>query len=38
VDFANLRARLRQNSVQEKLADLWLAHVLAQAPAPLAHV
>ncbi|MEZ5418258.1 MAG: hypothetical protein R2708_13045, partial [Vicinamibacterales bacterium] len=37
VDFANLRARLRQNSVQEKLADLWLAHLLAGAPSPLAH-
>ena len=37
VDFANLRARLRQNSVQEKLADLWLAHVLGQAAPPLAH-
>ncbi len=38
VDFANLRARLKQNSVQERIADLWLAHVLAQAPQPLAHV
>ena len=38
VDFANLRARLKQNSVQERIADLWLAHVLARAPQPLAHV
>jgi len=38
VDFAHLRARLRQNSVQEKLADLWLAHLQAQAPASLTHV
>lgn len=28
VDFANLRARLRQNSVQEKLSNLWLDHLL----------
>lgn len=28
VDFANLSARLRQNTVQEKLSDLWLDHVL----------
>ncbi len=38
VDFANLRGRLKQNSVQEKIANLWLGHVLAQAPAALAHV
>ena len=37
VDFANLHARLRQNSVQEKLANLWLAHVLRHAPETLAH-
>ena len=37
VDFENLRARLKQNSVQERLADQWLAHLLAAAPAPLAH-
>ena len=24
VDFENLRARLRQNSVQEKISDRWL--------------
>ena len=28
VDFGNLRARLRQNSVQEKLSNLWLDHLL----------
>jgi NAD(P)H-flavin reductase len=27
VDFAHLRGRLRQNSVQEKLGNLWLSHV-----------
>jgi NADPH-dependent glutamate synthase beta subunit-like oxidoreductase/NAD(P)H-flavin reductase len=29
VDFANLRARLRQNTVLEKLTNLWLTRVLA---------
>ncbi len=29
VDFPNLRARLRQNTVQEKLSNLWLDHLLA---------
>ena len=38
VDFDNLRGRLKQNSVQEKIANLWLAHVLAEAPAALTHV
>jgi hypothetical protein len=38
VDFDNLRGRLKQNSVQEKIANLWLAHVLAQAQTALAHV
>ena len=28
VDFVNLGARLRQNTVQEKLATLWLDHLL----------
>jgi hypothetical protein len=28
VDFENLAARLRQNSVQEKLSSLWLDHLL----------
>jgi NAD(P)H-flavin reductase len=32
VDFPNLYARLRQNSVQEKLSALWLDHLL-QRPA-----
>ena len=30
VDFENLRARLRQNSVQEKISDRWLARLLGQ--------
>jgi NADPH-dependent glutamate synthase beta subunit-like oxidoreductase/NAD(P)H-flavin reductase len=30
VDFSNLAARLRQNTVQEKLANMWLNHLLAQ--------
>ena len=29
VDFPNLAARLRQNTVQEKLASLWFDHLLA---------
>jgi hypothetical protein len=29
VDFPNLAARLRQNTVQEKLSNLWLDHLLA---------
>ena len=28
VDFPNLNARLRQNTVQEKLSSMWLDHVL----------
>jgi hypothetical protein len=28
VDFQNLAARLRQNTVQEKLANMWLDHLL----------
>jgi hypothetical protein len=28
VDFRNLNARLRQNTVQEKLANLWLDQLL----------
>ena len=31
VDFANLQARLRQNTVQEKLSNLWFEHLLDQA-------
>ena len=29
VDFVNLRARLRQNTVVEKLTNLWLSRLLA---------
>jgi len=32
VDFENLRARLRQNSVQEKISDRWLARLLSTGP------
>jgi len=28
VDFPNLAARLRQNTVQEKLASMWLDHLM----------
>jgi hypothetical protein len=28
VDFPNLNARLRQNTVQEKLSNGWLDHLL----------
>ncbi len=28
VDFPNLKARLRQNTVQEKLSNLWLDYLL----------
>jgi NADPH-dependent glutamate synthase beta subunit-like oxidoreductase/NAD(P)H-flavin reductase len=38
VDFANLQARLRQNSVQEKLSNLWFEHMLAEAEPELSHV
>ena len=31
VDFDNLNARLRQNTVQEKLSNQWLDHVLHSA-------
>src|SRR3954452_8110787 len=31
VDFVNLRARLRQNTVLEKLGNLWLTRLLAAA-------
>ncbi len=30
VDFHNLNARLRQNTVQEKIADLWLDYLLGK--------
>jgi|CXWL01.1.fsa_nt_gi NAD(P)H-flavin reductase/NADPH-dependent glutamate synthase beta subunit-like oxidoreductase len=32
VDFPNLNARLRQNTVQEKLSHLWLDHLLEGVP------
>jgi NADPH-dependent glutamate synthase beta subunit-like oxidoreductase/NAD(P)H-flavin reductase len=32
VDFNHLHARLRQNSVQEKLSNLWLDHLLNDMP------
>jgi NAD(P)H-flavin reductase len=38
VDFQNLQARLRQNSVQEKVSNLWFEHMLDQADAELTHV
>jgi hypothetical protein len=34
VDFANLSARLRQNTVQEKLSDMWFDHVLKRVDFP----
>ena len=34
VDFPNLAARLRQNTVQEKLSSLWLDHLIAGAALP----
>jgi hypothetical protein len=34
VDFDHLRARLRLNSAQEKLASGWLDHLVARSPAP----
>jgi hypothetical protein len=38
VDFANLQARLRQNSVQEKISNLWFELLLDRAEAELTHV
>jgi NADPH-dependent glutamate synthase beta subunit-like oxidoreductase/NAD(P)H-flavin reductase len=38
VDFVNLQARLRQNSVQEKIANLWFEHLLDRAESELTHV
>jgi NADPH-dependent glutamate synthase beta subunit-like oxidoreductase/NAD(P)H-flavin reductase len=38
VDFVNLRARLRQNTVLEKLTNLWLTRLLAEAPVAVASV
>jgi hypothetical protein len=34
VDFPNLAARLRQNTVQEKLSNMWLDHLLASKDLP----
>jgi len=34
VDFPNLAARLRQNTVQEKLSNQWLSRLLARARLP----
>jgi len=34
VDFPNLAARLRQNTVQEKLSNMWLDHLLHLQPLP----
>jgi NADPH-dependent glutamate synthase beta subunit-like oxidoreductase/NAD(P)H-flavin reductase len=34
VDFPNLSARLRQNTVQEKLSNMWLDHLLHQKDLP----
>jgi hypothetical protein len=30
VDFPNLNARLRQNTVQEKVSDMWFDHLMAK--------
>jgi NADPH-dependent glutamate synthase beta subunit-like oxidoreductase/NAD(P)H-flavin reductase len=38
VDFANLSARLRQNSVQEKISNLFFEHLLDWSTAELSHV
>ena len=38
VDFDNLQARLRQNSVQEKISNLWFEHLLDRAESQLVHV
>jgi hypothetical protein len=32
VDFAHLRQRLRANSMQEKLSNLWLDRLLREHP------
>jgi NADPH-dependent glutamate synthase beta subunit-like oxidoreductase/NAD(P)H-flavin reductase len=34
VDFPNLTARLRQNTVQEKLSSLWFDHLISAASLP----
>ena len=34
VDFKNLATRLKQNTVQEKLSNMWLDHLLHQKDLP----
>ena len=34
MDWGHLRARLAQNTLQEKISNLWLNHLLAQKPVP----
>jgi hypothetical protein len=34
VDFPNLAARLRQNTVQEKLSNLWFDHLMQESALP----
>jgi hypothetical protein len=34
VDFSNLAARLRTNTVSEKLSDLWLSHLFHHSELP----
>ena len=34
VDFPNLNARLRQNTVQEKVSNMWLDHLLETVELP----
>jgi NADPH-dependent glutamate synthase beta subunit-like oxidoreductase/NAD(P)H-flavin reductase len=38
VDFTNLRARLRQNTVQEKISNLFFEHLLERSASELVHV
>ena len=38
VDFVNLRARLRQNTVVEKMTNLWLTRLLAKGVSAVAEV
>jgi hypothetical protein len=34
VDFPNLSARLRQNTVQEKLSNMWFDHLVGASSLP----
>jgi hypothetical protein len=34
MDWANLNSRLRQNVLLERVANLWLDHLLEQQPLP----